>query len=457
MKDYLELSEKIINGVGGKDNVAALTHCATRLRFRLKDASKLAKDEVDKIPGLVGTRLSGNDFQVIIGTEVSDVYDTILKNYEINGLGSAEDDEPVVSDKKQNIIMKVLSFMSDSLVPMLPALIGCGLTSALLTLLTTFGLVAEGSSTYNVLKLMSDAVLYFVPFMVVYGTAKKLNVSPIMSFAVMAVLIHSNFQGLAQNGETYVHFLGLPIRMFSYSSAIIPPMLMVIAQKYLEKYIHKFIPKQVGLFLEPFLTFFLLTVIMMVVLGPLGGYVGDLMSALILGGSEKYAWLICLILGGLGNFLVGSGMHYVMIPAVISIFLQLGYDNFYGGACMAGAFALAGAVLGAFFKTKDQAVKQVTGTTGVTALIGVSEPAIYGVFFKYKSVMIADCISGGIAGLLSGILGVNSYGMAPAGIFTFPLFAGPTFSHLIIVVTVGFVLSFVLSYIFFKDGPENVL
>lgn len=450
MKDFKELSEKIIENVGGAENVAALTHCATRLRFRLKSNARVNKDELGRLEGVVGVRESGDGVQVIIGPEVNDVYDLILKNYEISGEGEVEDDEPS-QEKKQNVFMRVMSFISDCLVPMLPALIACGLVSAITTCLTTFGILSETSMTYKVLDLMNDAVLYFVPFMVVYGTSQKLKVSPIISFAVMSVMIHSGFLGLAENGETYIRFMGLPVRMFQYSSAIIPPILMVVTQKYLEKYIHKYTPKQVGVFLEPLLTFFLLAVIMMVFLGPLGGYIGDLMSSLILNGSEKYKWLICLILGGLGNFLVGTGMHYVMIPAVISIFLNLGYDNFYGGACMAGAFALAGAVLGAFFKTKDPQVKQVTGTTGITALIGIAEPALYGVFFKYRSVMLADCLAGGIAGLLAGILGINSYGMAPAGIFTLPVFAGPTFGNLLIVITVGFVLAFVGSYILYKD------
>ena len=210
------------------------------------------------------------------------------------------------------------------------------------------------------------------------------------------------------------------------------------------------------IFLEPLLTFMILVFVMLVVLGPIGAYIGDALASLIIWGSQDYAWLICFILAGFGNFLVGSGLHYCTIPAVIMIFTKIGYDNFYGGACFAGAFALAGAVLAVNFKTKSKDVKQVATSTGITALIGVSEPAIYGMFFKYKSVMIADTIAGCIAGLIAGILKCYSYGMAPAGITTIMMFANDTFMNLIIVITVAFVLSFTLSYILYSDEKEGV-
>lgn len=447
-----EKADKIIENVGGAKNVSNLQHCATRLRFKIKDQSKIDTDGLKSIDGIVGVREQGDGVQVIIGEEVEDVFDTINAKYTFDA--SEEKPSEAKPEKKQNIVMRVLAVISDCLVPMLPALIAAGMTGALLTVCTSFGWISTDSETYKVINLMSSAVLYFIPFYVVWGASRKFDVSPVIPFAVMAVLMHPDFTSLAAEGSNYAHIFGLPIRMFSYSSTILPAIFVVLLQKYIGGFIHKHMWKKIAIFMEPLCTFLILTIIMMVVLGPIGGYIGDWMGNLILTGSDKFAWLICFILGGFGNFLVGTGMHYVMIPAVITIFTQLGYDNFYGGACMAGAFALAGAVLGAFFKTKNEKRKQVFGSTGVTALIGVSEPAIYGVFFKYRSIMIADMIAGGVAGLISGLIGVNSYGMSPAGIFNIPAFAGSTFLHLILVITIAFVLGFVLSFIFYNDSQE---
>lgn len=459
-----EKASAIIEKLGGKENVSNLQHCATRLRFKIKDLSKVDTDGLKNLEGVMGIREQGDGIQVIIGQDVEDVFDAINAQYSFTASAaepavkkddSAEKTSQANPKKKQSLFMRLMAILSDCLVPMLPALIAAGMTTALLTVCNTFGWISADSETYKVLNLMGSAVLYFIPFYVVWGAARKFDVSPVIPFAVMAVLMHPDFTSLAAEGSNYVHLFGLPIRMFSYSSTILPAIFVVLLQKYIGGWIHKHMWKKIAVFMEPLCTFLILCIIMMVFLGPIGGYIGDWLGKLIIHGSDKFAWLICFILGGFGNFLVGTGMHYVMIPAVIAIFTQLGYDSFYGGACMAGAFALAGAVLGAFFKSKDQKRKQIFGTTGVTALIGVAEPAIYGVFFKYRSVMVADMIAGGLAGIISGLLGVDSYAMAPAGIFTIPSFAGSTFVHLLIVIAVGFSVGFVLSFIMYSDKQEE--
>lgn len=454
---YEELVPQIIELVGGEKNIKSLVHCSTRLRFKFYDMSKVDEEGLKKLSGIAGVKSESDGVHLIVGQDVDLAYDIIMKNYTIADNSKATD-APKTSgnEKKVNPFFKAMGWLSDCLVPMLPALIASGLTTALITVFKAFGIVAEDSVTYQIIDTIASAVLKFIPVMVVYGTAKKLEVNPMISFAVIAVLLSNDLWALAGDAENLELFGVVPIRVFSYASTIFPAVMCVACQKYIQKYIKKFIPKMFVIFLEPLLTFIILVTIMLVVLGPIGAYIGDVMADLIIWGSEDYKWLICFLLAGFGNFLVGSGMHYCLIPAVIMIFSQLGYDSFYGGACFAGAFALAGSVLGASFKTKNAEVKQVTTSTGITALIGVSEPAIYGVFFKYKSVMIADTIAGCLSGLLAGILGCHAYGMAPAGITTIMLFAGDTFMNLIIVISVAFVVSFVLSYILYSDEKEGV-
>lgn len=451
---FEELVPQIMDFVGGENNIKSLLHCSTRLRFKFYNMEKVNIDGLKSISDIAGIKKETDGVHLIIGQDVDEAYDLIMKNYTIG----KPQEEVTKSDnqKKENVFFKAMGWIADCLIPMLPALIASGLTSAIIIVCNACGILPEDSTTYQILNTAASAVLKFIPVMVVYGTAKKLEVNPMISFAVIAVLLSSDLWAIAGE-DTYLYLFNvLPIRVFSYASTIFPAVMCVACQKHIEKGIKKFVPKMFAIFLEPILTFLILVILMLVALGPIGAYLGDLLGNLIIWGAEDYKWLICFILAGFGNFLVGSGMHYCLIPAVIMIFSKLGYDSFYGGACFAGAFALAGAVLGAALKTKNAQVKQVTTSTGLTALIGVSEPAIYGVFFKYKSVMIADTIAGCVSGLIAGILGCNSYGMAPAGITTIMMFAGDSFTNLIIVITVGFVLGFVLSYILYSDEKEGV-
>lgn len=453
---YDEMIPIIIELVGGEKNIKSLLHCSTRLRFKFYDKSKVDENGLKSIHGIAGVKSQSDGVQLIIGQDVEDVYELIIKKYQI---GDASHEQTPINEEaksKTSWFFKAMGWISDCLIPMLPALIASGLTTAVITVLKAFGVLSEESVTYQCLDAIASAVLNFIPVMVVYGTAKKLEVNPMISFAVIAALLSSDLWALAGENSDYLYlFDAVPIRVFSYASTIFPAIMCVAAQKYIQKYIKKVIPKMLTMFLEPLLTFVILVFLMLVVLGPIGAYIGDALANLIIWGAEDYKWLICFVLAGFGNFLVGSGMHYCLIPAVIMIFSQLGYDSFYGAACFAGAFALAGSVLGVSFKTKDATVKQVTTSTGITALIGVSEPAIYGVFFKYRSVMIADTIAGCISGLIAGILGCNAYGMAPAGITTVMLFAGDTFMNLIIVIATAFIIGFVLSFLFYNDQKEG--
>lgn len=456
MMKYEELVPQIMNYIGTETNIKSLAHCSTRLRFKFYDMSKVDIDALKALQGLSGVKVESDGAHLIVGQDVDIAYDIIEKNYKFGDTVHVQANKPATPPAPSDKFFAVMEWISGCLIPMLPALIASGLTTAVLTVLSALGWIETEGITYQVFTTLSSTVLKFIPILVVYGTAKKLEVNPIISFAVIGCLLSPDLWAIA-NDSTYMNLFGfLPIRVFSYSSTIFPAILCVIAQKYIQIGIKKIVPKMFAIFLEPLLTFLLLVVLMLVVLGPIGAYVGDLMSNFVLWGSEDYKWLICLVLAGFGNFLVGSGLHYCLIPVVIMIFSQTGYDSFYGGACFAGAFSLLGATLAVSFKTKNREVKQFTTSTGITALIGVAEPAIYGVFFKYKAAMIANAVAGCIAGAMVGILGCNSYGMAPAGITTIMLFAGDTFVNFLIIIATAFCLSFGICYALYDDKKEGV-
>ena len=454
---------QIMTQIGNAENVRSLQHCSTRLRFKIHDMNNVNIDALKQIEGIAGVKVQKDGIQLIVGQDVDDAYEYIKTHYSIenNKAAPATQAAPLKTEETgfkriSSAFFSGMAWISDCLVLMLPALIASGLTTAILTVLSFVGILSTESMTYQILSQAASAVLAFIPVMVVYSTAKKIDVSPMLSFAVIGVLLSSDLWALAGDQSSMLLFGFVPIRVFSYSSTIFPAILCVVMQKYIDKWVGKIVPKMFRMFLQPVLSFLILAILMLSSVGPIGAWIGDAMANLIIWGSEDYKWLLCFILAGFGNFLVGSGMHYCLIPAVIMIFTKLGYDNFYGAACFAGAFALAGSVLGAALKTRNSDVRQVTLSTGMTALVGVSEPAIYGVFFKYKSVMIADMIAGCVSGLLAGILGANAYGMAPAGITTIALFAGADFTHLLIIISVAFVLSFGLSYVMYSDKKEGV-
>lgn len=455
--NYNELIPEIMEMIGTEKNIKSLVHCSTRLRFKLFNMNNVDIDKLKSTAGIAGVKVQSDGVHLIIGQDVDVAYDIIVNNYTFGDGNNVQETKTSNNElKKENRFIRCMSWLADCLVPMLPALIASGLTTAVITILNVAGILPSDSMTYKILSEIAEAVLKFIPVMVVYSTAKKLEVNPMISFGVIAVLLSTDLWALAESNKYLYLFDIIPIRIFTYTSTIFPAIMCVALQKYVQKFIKKIVPKMFEIFLEPLLTFLILVLVMLIVLGPIGALIGDGLASLIIWGSQDYAWLICFVLAGFGNFLVGSGLHYCTIPAVIMIFTKLGYDNFYGGACFAGAFALAGAVLGASLKTRNKDVKQVATSTGITALIGVAEPAIYGMFFKYKSVMIADTIAGCVAGLLAGLLKCYSYGMAPAGITTIMMFANDTFINLIIVISVAFILSFVLSYMLYSDEKEGV-
>lgn len=454
--NYQETGKNILELVGGQENVNSLKHCATRLRFQIKDMEKVDKEGLKKTDGVVGIKDQDGGIQVIIGTEVTDVYDAInrMAKFEDTGVVDAKEEA-----EKKNIVVRILNTITDVMVPVLPILVATGLTSALLTLLEAFGWISTDGTLYKLLDIMSSAPLNFVPLMVAYSGAKKFKVNPFIAVGVMACIMCSDFAALDVEGTGYVYLFNLiPLRIVNYSGSIVPALLLVYFQQYIERFIHQITPKIVSVFVEPLVEFLILAFLVMFIFGPIGAYFGDGITAFISFGLTHCKWLICLLLGAFGSIIVATGMHYSMMTFIIMNYMANGFDNFYAGVSFSGAMALAGAVLAVAFISKNKATKQLAGSTGLTALMGISEPALYGVFFRFKSVLISTCIGGGIAGLLSSFIGVNSYGLAPAGVASIAIFIGDTFWNAIICMVLAFVIGFALVCITFKDdSPADIV
>ncbi|MCW6128260.1 PTS transporter subunit EIIC [Lactiplantibacillus plantarum] len=461
-----ETAQKIIQALGTTANIADLEHCSTRLRIKLNDTSIADKATLKGLDSVVAVRDQDHGLQIIIGQNVEDIYDE-LQNVLTND--KSKNSKPEVTAKsvenkqpsskpqimKKNWCVRAMNTLADCFVPLIPALIGAGLMQAVVAIIKTFGWMATSSSSYNILYIMSKAPFYFIAFLLASSVADRFKINKMITMSVVAVTLYPSLAKLAVHGSSYTSLFGIPVRLVTYSSAIVPVFLIALVQIYLEPAIKKVIPKIFSTFLNPLLEFFILSFLTLIILGPISGYIGDILAIglkVIVGGNFK--WLVDGILGGTMILLISTGLHYSLMPVVIANFAIVGYDNFFGASAFCSNMALAGAVLAFSIVAKNNKDRQNAGATGLTALLGITEPAIYGVAFVHRKVLYAALIGGGISGIVAGWMGVNAYGMAPAGLPSIALLAGPTFIHGVIAIVVAFALGFVFSLLF--NGKKSI-
>lgn len=445
MADYADLATSIIQGVGGAGNISALEHCITRLRFGLADTGRVDRAALEQLDEVIGVRDYPGGIQIVIGQSVDSVYQAVKE--QVGELSPHVGDHGEVQPPSGNPVVRFLNLLSECFVPLVPMLIATGLTSAIATLLSSSGLLDSASVSYQVLSFMGSAPLYFLPFMVAASAGKRIGVNIYITMAVMATLMYPNLSGLVGEGEQYIAVFGLPVRMASYSNSVFPALLVVCVQFYLEKAAKRVIPDIVAIFLRPLVTYLILMVLALTILGPAATFIGDGLAVVFNALSGDYRWLACLIFGALYLVLVSTGLHHSIRAVNITIFATYGFDPFWGGMAMGSNMALVGAVCALMLAGRDQATRKLAATTALPAFLGVTEPAIFGVAFTHRAVLISAMIGGGVAGLIGGLLGINGYGMGPAGIMSLALFVGPTFQNLIIAMVAGFAVGFVLSFV----------
>ena len=454
---YKDLAREIINKVGGEENVAAVTHCATRLRFNLKDDQKTDTDALKNTKGIVGVVNNGGQYQVIIGNEVSDVYKELV---ELGSFGDAGDNEQTEKSDK-GVVAKVLDTIAGSFVPIIPVLAGVGMLKALLALISTFGWLTSESETYQFLNFMGDAGFYFLPIFLAASAAKKFKVNQYIAMVIGAILLHPTYISMmntAKEAGEGLSFLGIPVSLVTYSSSVIPILLAIWFMSYVEPFFNRVIPNAIRIFIAPLLTILIVASVTFLAIGPLGNYLGLGLGAFVTYLNAHVSWLVPTLVGGLGPLLVMTGMHYGLIPVGINMLATKGYDTVFGPGMLASNVAQGGAALAVALRTKNTEVKSLAATSGFSAIIGITEPALYGINLRYKRPLIAAIIGGAVGGLFLGIFGVGRYAQVPPGLLSLPAYIGPDdFSILIyaiIGVVISFVIAFVVSYILgIKEEP----
>lgn len=459
--NYDELAKKIIALVGGEANIANVTHCITRLRFNLKDESKADTEAIRSTPGVVGVTSANGQYQVIIGAEVTQVYEKVAAQ-----LHNLEGGSAAPAKQEGSFVSRLIDTITGIFTPILPPLTAAGMLKAVLAILVAFKLVDSASSTYQVINFMADATFYFLPILLANSAAKKLGCNPYLAMMLGGILIHPNFVSMVtaskETGDAITVF-GLPIYNATYSSSVIPILLGVLLMSKVEPLANKFAPKAVRFFTAPLITMLVVGITTLCVLGPIGYVISNILASAINGLSAIAPWLAPTIIGALLPFLVMTGTHHALTPIGINNRMTIGFDTIIYPGQLASNIAQGAAALAVSFKTKNMELKELTSSTGITAVCGITEPVLYGVTMKIRTNMIAAMVGGGVGGFFMGLMNTKNYSGGSPGLLTLPSYIGldapmSNFYFACAGAAIAFVVGFVVSFILYKDpveGQEN--
>ncbi|CAI8711899.1 MULTISPECIES: beta-glucoside-specific PTS transporter subunit IIABC [Bacillus] len=443
------LAKDVLRLVGGEKNVSNLVHCATRLRFKLKDSKQADKSAIENLDGVLSVVETGGQFQVVIGSEVADVYKDIVK---LGDLGTSSQSS---EEEKGTIATRIFDVISRSFTPLLGALAGAGMLKAVLTVLVMLGWLSEKSGTYHILSAAGNAVFYFLPIFLGITLATKLGANPYVGGTIGAALLEPNFTGLLKQAGDVSDFLGIPVVLMNYSSTVFPVFIAVSIYAVLEKLLKKIIHKDLQMFLVPMLSLVIIVPLTVIAFGPFGVYVGDGIGAVIGFLSTKSGIITGAVMGAAWTFLTILGLHWGIVPIIMAN-LAAGGDPIIAMAA-AAPFAQMGVALGIFLRVKDKKVKTFAGSTLLPGLLaGVTEPIIYGLLMRYKRTIPYVIAAGAIGGAISGFLGVQQKSFGFPSLLTTPAFS-PMLLY-VIVIAVAFGIAALLTMMFgFEDKKQNAV
>ncbi|MGL5435979.1 MAG: beta-glucoside-specific PTS transporter subunit IIABC [Lachnospiraceae bacterium] len=448
--DYSVTAKEIIRSMGGEKNIKSVTHCMTRLRFVLHDDTGIDQAQIKAITGVLGLMVKGGQYQVIIGNDVAKCYKEILK---LGDFAEKKTDQEV----KGSIFNALMDYISGSMSPLIPALVGGGMIKVIVMLLEMAGILSADMQTHQFLSFFGDTPFYFMPIMLAYTAAAKFKVNQMLAVTIAGIMIHPSFISLVGAGEP-IALLGLPVTAASYSSSVIPILMMVWVMKYVERFLDQVIPPVIKSFAQPIIFIVVCGALALIVIGPIGTYVGQGLSAVVVLIKEHAGWLALALMGAFMPLIVMTGMHWAFAPIFLIASIETP-DSLILPAMLASNLAQASACLAVVIKTKNKDMKQIAGASSISAfLAGVTEPALYGVTLKLKKPLYACMIAGGIAGLYAGITGLESYTFAVPALASIPQFAaegrGSNLVNACIVAAISIVATFVLTWLFGFEDPS---
>lgn len=419
------LAEKIIAGVGGRDNIISLMHCATRLRFKLHDRSKAQAEMLKNTAGIIMVVESGGQFQVVIGNHVADMFNVI------NGLiGVINKDESVKKDEdKDNIFNKLIYIISGIFTPFIGLMAATGILKGMLALSLVCGWTTEQSGTYLLMFSVSDALFYFFPIILGYTAGQRFGCNPFITMVIGGALTHplilQAFEKAQSPDNPVLHFLGMPITFINYTSSVIPIIFSAWLCSLLEKRLNRWLPSAIKNFFSPLICLVVITPLTFLVIGPVSTWLSEMLALAYQFLYNTAPWLAGAVMGGLWQVFVMFGLHWGLVPLCINNFTVLGYDTMLPLMTPA-ILAQVGAALAIFISERDAQKKVVAGSASLTGLFGITEPAVYGVNLPRRYPFIVACISGGMGAAIVGFAQTKVYSFGVPSIFTFMQTIPPT-------------------------------
>ena len=462
-KDYTNIANEVMKNIGGAENVKAFTHCVTRLRFNLKDDSKVNKAALENIDGVLKVLESGGQTQVVIGQDVQNAYDAVLALNKdaswVTGVVDEECAEDIVAENKKKTKKNVLGdkfveYVSAIFTPYMEAFMGAGLLKGFLVLFVTIGLLSKESSTYSILYSVADGVFYFLPIFIGYAAAKKFGAKPFVTMAIAAALVYPNI--VALNGaEEAITFIGIPVKMISYTSSVLPIIASAYVQSKWEKLLKKVLPEVVSGIFIPLLDLLIIFPLTLIVVGPITDWVGTGLAHLIEVGLNTVPLLAGFAMAALWPVMIIFGVHWGLIPICMNNYAILCYDYILP-LTVGTNFGIAAATFAVFLRTKNRKTKEMAGTAAISAFIGgVTEPAIYGVLLERKKVFGAMCIINGIGGALCAIMHVTRDVQMSVNALTLPAIYAVYGIWGIVAIVISMVGGFGVAFCTYKELKNN--
>lgn len=441
-----ELAKQILLHIGGETNISTFTHCATRLRFTLKDMSKVDIETLKNLDGVLTAQVKSGQLQVVIGAKVEAIFNAVSEMINIDD----SSDVDVVPEKK-NKISSIIETISGVFSPTLSVLIGCGMFKAIVSLITNLGLMDTSDGFIIVLSMIGDLIFYFFPFFLAVSAAKKFKVNEYLALALAAAYMYPTIMNgalaAAETGVTTLSFLGLPILFVNYSSTVIPIILSVWVLSLIYKRIDNLIPDFLKVLFTSMVVLFIMVPLELIVLGPIGSYLGTYIAQFMDWFYNFGGFVAAALLGGTRSLLTMMGMHYALAPLQIQQIAETGISTLLVSALTAN-FAQAGAALGTGLAIKNKSEKSLAFSASLSAFLGITEPAMYGVNLKYKKPFIFAMISSAIAAAFLSFFHAGAMTYAPPGLFTLITYTADSFIYIIIGVLISSGLACVLSYFF---------
>ncbi|MFC3931969.1 PTS transporter subunit EIIC [Streptococcus dentapri] len=449
--DYKGLAQEILKQVGGEENISDVTHCATRLRFHLADDKKANDSAIEALEGVLGLTKSGGQYQVVIGNDVSHVYAALVEMLSDQSVCSPE-------VKKQGPLQTLIAVISGIFTPILPVITAAGMIKAALSLLTVFGLVITNDVNYKILNFIGDAGFYFLPIFLGASAARQFKTNPQLGMLMGSILLHPTFISMvttAKEAGKSLSFFSLPLTLASYSSTVIPVILAVWLMSHVERFVDKISPKAVKFFLVPMVTTLITALVTLLILGPIGAIVGNWLGDFFKWLENFGPWVVPTIVGTFSPFLVMTGTHYGLVSIGINNRMTIGYDTIAQPGMLASNVAQGGAALAIAVKTKDTNKRALASSAGLTAIFGITEPALYGVTLQNKAALIGSMVAGGVGGFFLGILGARNFSGGSPGLLTIAAYIGEDtlkyFYTAIAGLIISVIVSFVVTFILYKE------